>query len=181
VDRDARVDGQHLRLDTNQLKLIAIAALLSLTCVAQSPAPAPSSSLDNWAGVGSIYNSSGSPRWSGYVALAVPVSAAAQVYSFSLDQWTFVDGKLVNSTTTGVATILREFKTRFGTLFVLGLGTAGVSTGSTSTTGAFAGGGGALWRWLSGLTAQLFGIQNKVANAVGPELLGGIGYTWGGK
>ena len=44
-----------------------------------------------------------------------------------------------------------------------------------------AGGGGALWRWLSGLTAQLFGIQNKAASGASPELLGGIGYTWGGK
>lgn len=160
------------------MKLLLFAALFSPMCVAQSPMPA----LPNWAGVGSIYNSSYSPHYSGWAALALPVSTTAQAYSFTLYQAVPAQGKTPTiSTTTGVATILRSFKTSRGTLYFLGLATAGVATSSTSTTGAFAGGGGALWRWLSGLTAQLFGIQNKAASGASPELLGGIGYTWGGK
>ncbi len=176
MDSDAGTDGQRLRVDADRVKLIAFAALLGVSCVAQSPAPA----LQNWAGVGSLYNSSYSPHYSGWAALALPVSTTAQAYSFTLYQAVPVSGKTPTiSTTTGVATILRTFKTSKGTLFIVGLATAGVSTSSSATTGAFAGGGGALWRWLSGLTAQVFGIQNKAANATGPELLGGLGFTWG--
>ena len=166
-------------MDANQLKLLAIAALLSLTCVAQSPAPAQSSSLDNWAGVGSIYNSAYSPHFSGWAALALPVSTTAQTYSFTLYQAVPVAGKTPTiSTTTGAATILRTIKIQDGALYLIGLATAGVATSSTATTGAFAGGGGAFLKFATGFTLELVAIQNKAAASASPELLGGIGYTW---
>jgi hypothetical protein len=164
-------------MDRYRLAFI-FAALFSPMCVAQSPTPA----LPNWAGVGSLYNSSYSPHYSGWAALALPVSTTAQAYSFTLYQAVPAVGKTPTiSTTTGIATILRQFKTAGGTLYFLGLGTVGAAVSSTATTGAFAGGGGAVWRWASGLTAELFGIQNKAASSASPELLGGIGFTWGGK
>jgi hypothetical protein len=167
-------------MDANQLKRLAIAALLGVCCVAQSPTPAPSSGLDNWAGVGSLYNSAYSPHYSGFAALALPVSSAAQAYSFTLYQAVPVAGKTPTiSTTTGVATILRTIKIQSSTLFLVGLATAGVATSSTATTGAFAGGGGAFLRFATGFTCELVAIQNKAASSASPELLGGLGYTWG--
>lgn len=158
------------------MKLIAFAALLSLTLAAQSPAPV----LQNWAGAGSLYNSSYSPHYSGWAALALPVSATAQAYSFTLYQAVPVSGKTPTiSTTTGVATLLRTFKIQDGALYFIGLATAGVATSSTATTGAFAGGGGAFLKWPSGITVELVAIQNKAAGSASPEILAGMGYAWG--
>jgi hypothetical protein len=166
-------------VDANKLKLIAFAALLSLTLAAQSPAPA----LPNFAGVGSIYSTTQSPKWSGWAALGLPVSQTGQVYSFTLYQAVPVTGKVVPtiSTTTGLATIMRTFKASRGTLFIIALGTAGVSTSTTATTGAFAGGGGAFFKMPSGLVLEVVGIQNKAAGSTSPEILAGLGFAWGGK
>jgi hypothetical protein len=167
-------------VDANQLKIIAIAALLSLTCVAQSPAPAQSSSLDNWAGAGSLYNSAYSPHYSGWAALALPVRTTAQAYNFTLYQAVPAKGKSPTiSTTTGAATILRTIKLKDGALYFVGLATAGAAVSTSATTGAFAGGGGAFLKWPSGLTVEVVAIQNKAAASASPEILVGVGYTWG--
>ena len=162
------------------MRLIAIAALLSLTCVAQSPVTAPASSLDNWAGAGPLYSSSYSPHYSGWAGLALPVSSTAQAYSFTLYQAVPAIGKVPTiSTTTGVATILRTIKIQDGAIYFIGLATAGVATSSTATTGAFAGGGGAFLKFATGFTVELVALQNKAAASASPEILAGVGYTWG--
>ncbi len=146
---------------------LVTALLLALPACAQLP---------SWAGAGASYG----PHWSGWAALALPVSQTAQVYSFTMYQALPVTGKVPTlSTTTGAATILRTFSTKtHGTLYVLGLGTAGVSTTSSATTAAFSGGGGGVWRLPSGFTVELFAVQNKTGSGIAPNVLVGGGWTW---
>jgi len=143
---------------------------LTLTAAAELP---------SWAGAGFEYQSA-SPHWSGWGAMAVPVSQTAQVYSFSLQQAIPIKGKVPTlSTTTGLAPIVRSFPTKaHGTLYVVGIGTAGVATTITSVTGAFAGGGGGLFKFPSGFTLEVFAIQNKAGGNAKPNVLAGGGWMW---
>ena len=136
--------------------------------------------LPNWAGAGAEYGSSDSPHFSGWAALALPVSTAAQAYSFTMYQAIPAAGHVPTiSTTTGVATILRTIPTKtHGAVYFLGLGTAGAAVTGTATTAAFAGGGGAVWHLPSGFTVEVFAIQNKAGAAAKPNVLLGGGWTW---
>lgn len=140
--------------------------------VTLKPAPLPNLFL-----VGGEYGTSTSPHFSGFVALALPVSTTAGLYSYSMYQGLIQNGKLVTSTTTGLADDLKTISFKQGALVLVGLGTAGVSTGA-ATTGAFAGGGGLLFRWNDGWVTGVMGIQNAAAGSSKPNLLVAFGRTW---
>jgi hypothetical protein len=125
-----------------------------------------------------MYASSNSPHFSGWAALALPVSQSAQAYSFTLYQAIPAGKSVTVSTTTGLGTILRTLPTKRGTLYLIGVATAGAATTSTATTGAFAGGGFAVFRFAHGLTIEIGGLQNKAGAAAKPNLLTGAGWTW---
>jgi hypothetical protein len=150
-----------------------LAGLLLLACVARCQSP----KLDNWAGAGAVYSESDTPHFTGWAALAVPVSTAAQAYSFTLYQALPVKGKTPTiSTTTGLATILKSYRR----LYLLGIATVGAATTSTAATGAFAGGGFLVYRFkaLRWYTAEIGAIQNKAGGAAKPDVLAGLGVTW---
>lgn len=157
--------------------LFAAAVLASGQSVPSAPvvsSPA-ASKLPNWAGAGAMF---ADPGWTGWAALAIPVSTATRAYSFSLYQVIPQAGKLTTSTTTGLSAIIRTIDLkRAGTLTIHGLGTLGVATTSTATTGAFAGGGGAIWAF-KGFTFETFFIQNKSGASAKPEILTGFGRYW---
>jgi hypothetical protein len=138
--------------------------------------------LPNWAGAGTQYGASDSPKWSGWAAMALPISQSQSVYSYTEYQAIPVKGKTPTiSTTTGLSTILRTIKIGTKTLYVMGLGTVGAAVSSTATTGSFSGGGGAWLRWPSGFTAEVIMQQSKAAAPAKPDLAAGFGYTWPNK
>lgn len=150
----------------------AVKAVTSAAAVPAKPA-----SLPNLALVGAEYGTSTSPHFSGFAALALPVSATAGLYSYSMYQGIIVGGKLATSTTTGLADDLKTVCIKPGCFVLVGLGTAGVSTSSV-TQSAFAGGGGLLYRSTSGWVAGIMGIQNSAGGVSKPNLLVGFGRTW---
>jgi hypothetical protein len=159
---------------------LASLLLLSSYAFAQSP-PAPASApLQNWAGLGTQYGTSDSPHFSGWAALALPLSQSQSIYSYTEYMAIPVKGKPpTTSTTTGLATILRTIHIGDKTLYILGLATAGAAVSSTATTGSFQGGGGAFLRWTSGFTVEVVVQQSKAAGPAKPEVLAGVGFAWG--
>jgi len=131
--------------------------------------------LPNWVGAGGSYDSADSPKFSSWVAMALPVSTSQQVYSYSMYQILPVSGHVPTiSTTTGLATIIRQV----GRVTILGLATAGVATTGTAAVGAFAGGGMGVYRFKSGFTLEAGAIVNKSGGAAKPQYLLGGGWTW---
>jgi hypothetical protein len=121
------------------MKLILLAAF-SLPLLAQSP-PAPTpANTPVFYGLFAAAQPSTTPKPSGSAVLALMMNEKAKLYSFTcLD---FVPtGKhpqsVQTSVSTGAATPLRTF----GTVTIYGLGTAGVATGTGSSSGAYSGGG----------------------------------------
>ena len=146
------------------IRLILLSLLAAIACSAQSP---------YWFGAGGGSGTSGG-NGLGWAALAVPIGTS-QVYSYSAHQ---IQGPHT-STTTGLATIIRQYKAGSGTFYLLGLATAGVAQG-TATTGAFSGGGLGVWRSKSGWTWEIGAIQSKAGTPARAVLLMGFGKCWGG-
>jgi hypothetical protein len=155
------------------VKLLAFAFVGALA-MAQPQAP------NHWAGCGSQYSSSDSPRWSGWCSVALEISTSQKLYSYSLYQIIPVPGKApTTSTITGGWLDLKDQSIgRFGSLHVGGLLAAGAAVSSTATTGAFAGGGLGIWVLPSKLTVEFGVIQNKAAANARPQILLGFGRTW---
>ena len=149
---------------------ISLFILSASLCMGQTKLP-------NWAGFGGEYSTSDSPHFSGWAALAVPVSQPAQIYSFSMYQGLIQQGKLVTSTTAGLGTILKTQQLGSATAYLIGVGTAGVANG-TATTAAFSGGGFLVVHFKRGWTLEAGGLQNKTGAGAKPNLLVGGGFTW---
>jgi hypothetical protein len=156
------------------LTLAALAA--SMTCAQKLP---------SWAGAGASYDSSASPHYSAWGAIAIPVSTALGAYSFTVEQPLLVNGKLSTSVTTGIDDILKTLPMGAGVLTVHGIGTLGVATTSTGAVSAFAGGGGLMYEftkkvWIlsAGFTVEAFALQNKAGSSAKPSVLLGIGKTF---
>jgi len=129
--------------------------------------------------MGSGYSSADSPHFGGWAALALPVSQSQGIYSYTLYQAAPVAGRAPTiSTTTGVAMILRSFATKRGTLYVLGLTTAGAAVSGTATTGAFSGGGIGVWKFPGGFTVEFGGTAEKAGAGTRPSLKLGGGWSW---
>ena len=153
-------------------------APLALCGQSAPPSPAPPVSLPpaKWAGCGATF---ANPGWLGWCALAMPVVASQGVYSWTMYQLVPVNRHPPTvSTTTGPGIILRSFKGSRGTLDLLGIGAAGVAVTSSATTGAFSGGGVALWKAKSGWTFEFGFLENKAGASVKPQWIGGPGLTW---
>lgn len=142
--------------------------------------PLAAQTLPNWFGAGTSYDSSQSPHYSSWAAAAFPVSNQAQLYSFTGWQLVWVAGKLTTSTTTGLSTTLKTIKGKSETFTLNALGTGGVSTGAV-TTSAFSLGGGGWFTMKNGLTLEVMALQSKTGPAIRPQVLAGLGYSWGGK
>jgi hypothetical protein len=127
--------------------------------------------------IGAEYGTSTNPHYSGFLSIALPVSQPLGLYSYSLYQGLIINKKLVTSTTTGGADDLKTFCFKPGCAVLVGLETAGVSTG-TSTSLALSGGGGLLFRWNNGWVVAAFGVQNLAAGVSKPSILAGVGRTW---
>lgn len=154
--------------------------LLSLLAVARCQTPVPqlaAKALPNIFLAGTEYGTSTSPHYSGFLAIALPVSQPLGLYSYSMYQGLIVNKKLTTSTTTGGADDLKTMCFKRGCAALVGLTTAGVSTG-TSTSLALSGGGGLLFRWNNGWVVAAFGVQNLAAGVSKPSLLVGFGRSW---
>lgn len=126
---------------------------------------------------GGEYSSSTSPHYSGFAAIASPVSTSLGAYVYGLYQGLIVKGKLTTSTTAGGADDLKTYCWKQGCLALVVVGTAGVSASSTAGL-ALADGGGFTWRTNSGWVAGLMAIQNTAAGVSKPSVLAGFGRTW---
>ena len=154
--------------------------MLALASVARCQTPVPqlaAKALPNLFLAGGEYNSASAPHFSGFAAIALPVSTAVGLYSYSMYQSLLVKGKLTTSTTTGAADDLKTFCFKPGCLVVVGLAAAGVAT-STSANLAAATGGGLVFRFSDGWAVAGFGIQNTTGGVTKPAALIGIGRTW---
>lgn len=151
--------------------------IASLVFLTMSFVPPGTTTLPSVFLAGAEYSSYSSPHFSGFAAIALPVSAPAGLYSWSMEQFLLAHGKLVTSVTTGAADNLKSQCWKRGCLSLVGIATAGVST-STVTQAAFSGGGGVLWRWHNGWCAGLFELQNNAAGVSRPNTLIGGGRTW---
>lgn len=123
---------------------LVLAYLLGGVLLGQTPPPA-AVSPSNWVGAGAAYTSGAAPPVAGWASYAVLVSGKGQVYSFSSYDVQSARTKpfsVVTTTRTGLATILKQW----GPVYVLGFGTAGVAAATNATTGAYSGGGVAIWR-----------------------------------
>jgi hypothetical protein len=112
---------------------------LAASCFAQDALP------NNWVGAGVGFTSGAHPPVAGWASYAVKISDKGPLYSFSSYDITPSTTKpytLQISTRTGFATVLRQW----GPMNVIGFGDAGVATAVGATTGAFSGGGAAIWR-----------------------------------
>lgn len=153
---------------------------IAVGCAAQPAtpaAPAPAKILlPDWYGGGAGYG----PHWSAWAALAMPLNQAQAIYSYSLYESVLEKGQVpTTKTTTGIATILRQIETRHGTLYVFGLATAGAAVTATASTGAFAGGGFALWKFRKGYTLELAVTEESAGGTTKPVFKAGWGKIFG--
>jgi hypothetical protein len=156
------------------LLLLALAG----TCRCQTPVPQlAKAALPNLFLAGGEYGSASSPHFSGFLAIALPVSAPVGLYSYSMYQGLIVKGKLVTSTTTGAADDLKTFCFKPGCLALVALAAAGISNGATANL-ATATGGGFVFRFSDGWAVAVFGVKNTAAGTSNPNLLIGFGRVW---
>lgn len=156
------------------------ALLIFLSCVARCQTPGPqlaAKALPSVFLVGGEYSSTSSPHFSGFAALAVPVSNSLGMYSYSQYQSLFVKNKITTSTTTGIADDLKTVCFKGGCAVLVGLASAGAAT-STTTQAAFSGGGGLLFRLSNSWAVSAFAVQNTVGGSGKPSVLLGVGRTW---
>jgi hypothetical protein len=154
--------------------------MLALASVARCQTPVPqlaAKALPNFFLAGGEYNSASAPHFSGFAAMALPVSTSVGLYSYSMYQALVVKGKLTTSTTTGVADNLKTFCWKPGCFALVGLAAAGAAT-STSANLAAATGGGGVFMFSNGWAVAAFGIQNTVGGVTKPAGLIGFGRTW---
>jgi hypothetical protein len=160
------------------MKFLLIAASLALVARCQTPVPTlVKQSLPSVFLAGGEYSDGQSPKYSGFVSIALPVSTTVGLYSWSMYQGLIIKGKLTTSTTTGMADDLKTFCFKPGCAIVYALGAAGVAT-SSSTTLALADGGGLMWRSNGGWAFTLAGIENTAGGVTKPSIILGIGRTW---
>jgi hypothetical protein len=135
--------------------------------------------LPNWIGLGGGYSSADSPHMGGWAAMALPVSQSQSVYSYTVYEAIPVRGRVPTiSTTTGMATILRTLTVNRGTLYVLGLVTAGTAVTATAVTGAFSGGGLGVFKFRNGFTIEAGATAEKAGTGTRPSFKLGGGWTW---
>jgi hypothetical protein len=159
------------------LLLCAITIARCQTVPVSAPASPTKATLPNLFLAGAEYQDGASPHFSGFVAIALPVSTTAGLYSYSMYQGLVIGGKLVTSTTTGLADDLKTFCVKAGCFVLVGLATAGAST-SSATQAAFAGGGGLLFRFTNSWAVSFFEVQNTAAGVSKPSALLAFGRTW---
>jgi hypothetical protein len=122
-----------------KLFLLAFAAVCVLAQSSPSPAPAEANSPIFY-GLFASAQPSTQPKPCGSAVLAIMMNQKAKLYSFTSVDFTPTGkhpGTIQTSVSTGAATPLRSF----GSVTLYGLGTAGVATGSGSSSGAYSGGG----------------------------------------
>jgi hypothetical protein len=160
------------------MKLFLLLAI-ALGCYPQAcRAQTVGTMLPDWYGGGAGFG----PHWSSWAALAMPLSQSQAVYSYTLYESVLHKGTVpTTNTTTGLATILRTYKTTRGTLYVFALATAGSSVTSTATTAAFSGGGFALWQFKNGYTAEFLASEQTAGGVVTRTFKLGWGKTFGVK
>jgi hypothetical protein len=126
--------------------------------------------------VGGEYSSSASPKFSGFAAFAKPVNQSLGMYSFTLHQALIHNKNLVTSDTTGLADDFPKTRacSKRGCLALVGLGTAGVSSGAAITP-AYAAGGGFVFRSTGGWALGAFALENMTSGWKKPNALLGIG------
>ena len=161
----------------NRMRFLAL--LLAVTAIAQTPTPAPAPTkltLPDWFGGGAEFG----PHWGSWAALALPMSQSQAIYSYSLYEALLVKGKVPTiSTTTGLATILRQYSTKKGTLYLLGLATAGAAVTATATTASFSGGGIGVWKFSNGFTLEIGATAEKAGAGTTYNYKAGWGRTFG--
>lgn len=149
---------------------------LSLAVLVLSGGVSWSQSLpQNWVGAGSGYSSSGSPKVTGWVSLAVLVSQSQQLYSYSTyDVLPVKGGVPTTSARTGLATVIRHY----GMVSILAFGNIGMEQNSTSIAGAFSGGGFAVAQFKSGLTFEVGARIVTSGGKTASPIEAGFGWTF---
>lgn len=118
------------------------------TCPVQPPAPTlpslpaqPLASLPNsWMGAGAAWDQYTTPQVAGWASYAKLVSSSGQLYSFT--SWDATSSRArpytaQTSVRSGLASVVR----RFGPVYLLGFGDAGMAAAAGDFGGAFSGGG----------------------------------------
>lgn len=144
------------------MRAFAILVLFACSAAAQPP---------NIVCLFGTYNSATSPKWSGGMSFGSRVSTGLYSYS-SVDFTRSSKGVLGTATRTGVAALFRQY----GQVSIFALGTGGVATTSTATTGSFSGGGLITYQIKEKPWVVLADFQQSTE---GKTVRAGIGYTWG--
>ena len=151
--------------------LCALLLLLILPVIT----PAQALPLPHFASIMSEYGDQSSPKWTGAVALGIPISAT--LWSFSMHQFIIVHGSVTDVTSSGIATDSAHRETKFGRVDLILLGNLGVATG-TATTLALSGGACGTLSFKNGFGVLTCGLENKAASLVQLNILAGGFWTW---
>lgn len=128
----------------------------------------------SWAGAGALHSGSTLSGYTTYAKLctAKPCVAAQGLYSYSGYQVMWVGGKPVTVADSGGALLLRQWRVGgLGSLFILGFGTVGITSGATLGLSGSGGGVGVFQLGKSSFTFQ-GSYRQQVVNGTSVPVVG---------
>jgi hypothetical protein len=153
----------------SKMKTTILLLATAMAAFAQTPLPS------NWIGAGIALSQETSPQINGWASYAALVSRSGGIYSFSsYDVMPVTQGgkfTIQTSTRSGFALVIRTL----GPITILGFGDGGIAASSLATTGAYSGGGIAVWKL--GSTAWTMEVAaRRIKTGAGPATVCETGF-----